>query len=337
MRTRWRFVLALALLATQTVAHAQSVQAQAQATSVSVKADVVTITVNIDVPGVSKKDAKAWKADAESVWKEAFGRLPYKCFKLQLVVNVTPQSEDFEARPDHHLIFKTDGVNGMVLKPRGDTTFPYENATDGAWGDLPAAGFAHEVGHLMGLGDDYTEVSKNPRVTKPLPGRQHTLMADGGPVDKALVDRLGAVLRKAGKLPSSCWTGAIRVRVVETFPEGTVCNLAGDGRVTLIVAGSGEVSGTIDVDSTYTCNFGFSDQDSASMDVAGQRTDEGFTLQLSSSCKCYGVLIFPPDRLLEVPITGPGRAEGTLTFRLSVADYTYTSSLECSACEEAVG
>jgi hypothetical protein len=260
MSIRRALPLAVLLLAVLAVTPAHPVVADADATSVSVKGDVVTITVNIDAPGVSKKEAKAWKADAESVWNEAFGRLPYKCFKLQLVVNVTPQSKDFEARPDRHLIYETNGVNGVVLKPHGDTTYPYGHATDGAWGDLPEGGFAHEVGHLIGLGDDYTEVSQSPRVTMPLPGRAHTLMGDGGPVDKALVDRLGDVLRKAGKLPS-CWTGTLhseteRKYVGEIAGGNGACTDAWDGTISFVTnAGNVSGSGTLDLTSPAKCDF----------------------------------------------------------------------------------
>lgn len=196
--------------------------AQSNATSVSSpKDEVITITVNIDAPGLTDEEAKQWKKDAETVWNAGFDRWPAQCFKLHLVVNVTPQPsipiENARPRPGHHLIIRgafNKGYGSLysgVKSYEGDTTYPLENTTWGAWGpdvDLHEqngrAAYAHEVGHLMGLGDDYQNIpatSQHPRQTPPKPGRKNTLMADGGPVDKQLVDRLAELLRQVGKLP----------------------------------------------------------------------------------------------------------------------------------------
>lgn len=244
MRARRRLALVLFLLAGQALVPACAAHAQSNATSVSdPKGDVVTITVNIDAPGLTDKEAKQWKNDAETVWNTGFEKWPAQCFKLHLVVNIRPQpamtaEEIAKARPrrDHHLIYR-----GSFAKPFGsdvsgaksfkeDTTYPLENATWGAWGydvdalqNQGAGAYAHEVGHLMGLGDDYIDhpaTSQHPRSTPPKPGRKDTLMADGGPVDKQLVDRLTNQLRRAGKLPScGLKFGAVRF---DMRPDGNV-------------------------------------------------------------------------------------------------------------------
>src|SRR5205807_4066104 len=61
---------------------------------------------------------------------------------------------------------------------------------------------AHEVGHLLGLADDYDAsiiedpvTKKKKRISKPLAGREHTLMADGGPIDANLIQRLVVLIR----------------------------------------------------------------------------------------------------------------------------------------------
>jgi hypothetical protein len=80
--------------------------------------------------------------------------------------------------------------------------------------------FAHESGHLMGLGDDYYEkhgLGRKAYVC--LPGRAGepgvgTLMCNSrtGIIDQALADRLADILNSDGLLPQ-CWTGTMKISV----------------------------------------------------------------------------------------------------------------------------
>jgi hypothetical protein len=164
-------------------------------------------------------------------------------------------------RPDHHLVFRGSfkkpygTINSGVKSDTGDTIYPLQNASWGAWGyDLDAFehkgkhGYAHEVGHLLGLGDDYIDhpaTSQHARWTEPKPGRKNSLMADGGPVDKPLVDRLADLLRHVGKLPS-CWQGKMHSESTKDYRNGpafVICTEVWDLEVSLRAAPDGAVTG----------------------------------------------------------------------------------------------
>ncbi len=384
LRVLTTLALVLLLLAGQVLVPASPSHAKGNATSVSPpKDEVVTITVNIDAPGLSEEEAKKWKSDAEKAWNAGFDRSPVVCFKLQLVVNITPQPalrlEDIKKarpRPDHHMIYRAsfrkpsgDIVSGVRGGPSGDTTYPLQNDIWGAWGDdvdaFGPGGYAHEVGHLMGLGDDYHVVSQNPRRAEPNPGRKNTLMADGGPVDKQLVDRLAEQLRRAKKLPS-CWKGNMHS---ESTWSGTGCTEVWNTNVRFIVAPDGTLagSGTADHVGVRGCQRIFTTQATHRVfDVMGRLVAGRFELQLNETPKDMvggaftGLLnytLFLPGGLSRVgdkivfgptqptllaPLVAPGRAEGTTTieYRNSYGKATgvHLLRLRCEGCEgEPVG
>lgn len=191
-------------------------------TTVSVKAKDVTITVPIDAPGLDKAGAVAWES-AASIWNTAFKY--WWCFNMKLVVDVTPRTMDFPAQPNRHIIFavKTAGdtPRGTIEKGgRGDSPVPYQRGVDGQFDQSlnkpHSVIVAHEIGHVLGLGDDYTVVSEHPRRTRPLPGREDTLMADGGPIDDVLLSRLYHLLRQANADVPECWTGTWKVHFADS-------------------------------------------------------------------------------------------------------------------------
>jgi hypothetical protein len=198
-------------------------------TSVEIKDKDITITVPIDAAGADVATARFWKEGAEGIWNDAFsdanGDNPYEgCLNLHLRLDVKVVPYTAKLSPPRHLIFATGKeldptvAHGGIADPTID---PYKQPKQGYFDELftdprsrspgtgadlqcvgdevpdpqkqaasRAAHVAHEIGHLIGLPDDYTEVSKNPRATQPLPGREHTLMADGGRVDADLIKRL---------------------------------------------------------------------------------------------------------------------------------------------------
>jgi len=80
---------------------------------------------------------------------------------------------------------------------------------------MDSATWAHEIGHLMGLGDDYYhERGLGHAEGDPMPGREGTLMAGGHEsqgtlIDQNLADRLADIVNKVAKLPQ-CWQGTLR-------------------------------------------------------------------------------------------------------------------------------
>jgi hypothetical protein len=338
------------------------------ATSVSPpQEEIVTITVNIDTPGLSKHEAQKWQKDAEDIWNAAFDQWPHQCYKFKLVVKVTPQDSwpvEKGPRPGHHLIFigefveshgtHTSGVRGSAVAD--DSPYALQNAMYGAWGDDLADAenkgmnaYAHEVGHLLGLGDDYinhpaTATSK--RWTEPKPGRKNTLMADGGPVDKNLVDRLADLLRQAKKLPS-CWHGKMDSKSTVTYQEDFLtCTEVWNIEVWLRAAPDGTVAGKAvgNLVEQQNCrckaSWDFSRQSHyATFDVKGQFNQQQFELQFLETYNersykeaLQGIsgyqgllnhtLFIPshpgPQPTIIVPITTYDKAEGTTTIeRLS--------------------
>ena len=200
-------------------------------TQVVAKNRKVTITVFIDGMGIDKKTEKEWKDTAEKMWNDAFksNENPYKdCFSLELVLDI--EGHDFNYYPDptkpgRHMIFRGHGKLEKQVQGRISPGNPYKSSLIGYFDEtLPEIGIPHEIGHLLGLRDEYkddpedprvTEI--NPRVTKPWPGRKNTLMADGGRIDKALLERLVSRLRSETHNIPDCtkrWTGAIESKMI---------------------------------------------------------------------------------------------------------------------------
>jgi hypothetical protein len=86
--------------------------------------------------------------------------------------------------------------------PGEDFSTPYSHELWAFWsGRLETArNYAHEVGHLLGFGDDY-----RPPLGLHLPGRQDSLMANGNRVDQNLADRLADVIKNSGQPLPACW------------------------------------------------------------------------------------------------------------------------------------
>lgn len=185
-------------------------------TEVSIRGRNITITVPIDAVGIDRSTAREWKRSAESMWNDAFNSddNPFKgCINLKLELDIDIRGWSDAARPGRHMIFGSRGATPN--QPAGTIQYngnPYQSSADGNFDEMLGDGshsnhIAHEVGHLLGLPDEYKVISTSPRRTEPLDGRKNTLMADGGRIDPALLKRLVNRLRNETHNIPDCWKG----------------------------------------------------------------------------------------------------------------------------------
>jgi hypothetical protein len=171
---------------------------------------------------------------------------------------------------------------------------PYQTAADGnfdeSFGNSDKANYdAHEVGHLLGLGDEYTVVGMNPRRTSPLPGREKTLMADGGRIDETLLRRLVDQLRNATHQIPDCWKGKMRAHA-----EGNVYNDWADVSFSFSETADGAITGKGQARMTHfprnwqqvkCVHERKQTPDEFDVTVGGRREGDEFAIQLTTTTK----------------------------------------------------
>jgi hypothetical protein len=327
---RWVSVAAGVLVGVATLVGAAT--PAAAKTTVSVKGDVVTITVPIDCAGCKGKKgpdgsdlAKYWKKTAEKAWNDAFAKYPYcSKYKFELKVDVKTKPDDFKGTDGRHRV-QVGAPGSHNFPPSGythksggkDSTDAYTGDFDGTWAiDIPPPGIPHEIGHTLGLTDDYTKDANG--VAIPNPGREQTLMADGGPVDKALVERVGNQLAKLGKLKCEVWHGTISAQHVVA---SGACTFTWSGTFDVEVGKDRNVSGSALL-LPSACGL------PGTVTITGTTTNRGFTLGSDSYVLANGT---------NVPKTGDDRATGTSEYHDAYNDVSTTVELKCSNCKEAVG
>ena len=211
----------------------------AEGNTVTIDGTVVTIDVRVDVvlrPDLVDEENVAVFSKLQdginAYWNSAFDALRYRdCLELKVDVVLTVVALDniglasapgdyikVTTTPGHHVMIFAIGSQdapdylprpavvdpyGPKAAPGEDYVSPYQHDLDGTWSiDMePGRDFAHEVGHLLGLGDDYRNVpaARGAAGTESLDGREGTLMDSGDYIDQNIVDRVGKLIEKAGK------------------------------------------------------------------------------------------------------------------------------------------
>jgi hypothetical protein len=354
--------------------------AQSGGTRVSVDGSTVTITVTIDliygglgteeVPAGAQEAADGLAGEIESYWNQGFERNASPCVELRLevVMNVLPNTfpplrfvevgDDvtFATEPGHHVVFYAEGNaygnipppetydpydDDGVAPPGEDYGSPFEHDLYAIWSPHleDARDFAHEFGHLLGFGDDYD-------LNGPLSGREGSLMADGDLVDGNLVSRLTELARGANDDVPECETWEVTgdLQTDQTLPGGDTCGQTGTAQGTIVVAGGGEISGTLDVVEHEQCSFGFDrTRDGLALALEGTASPSALTVNHTSGTTAgYFTLAFATlagaREAMVLSITAPGVAAGSVTKHLP-NDYTFTMSFEarCVTCDDGVG
>lgn len=197
----------------------------------------ITITVPIDVLGLRGKvlrnpvtgewmdAATYWEQGAEAIWNDGLDELRLRgCYTVHLDLQINPLGDFETVAEGHHWVWaERSGFRSKVFAGGGkndDTPLPYTEDRWGQWGPVQPDTVAHEVGHFLGLGDDYTDVLAADGSfdhSEELPGREGTMMANyhtnpEGRIDQSIVDRLGDLLEAQVDLPP-CISGVFETTV----------------------------------------------------------------------------------------------------------------------------
>ena len=239
--------------------------------------------------------------------------------------------------------------------PGEDYGSPFDYTLEGWWNeDMETRDFAHEVGHLMGLADDYRRLPDGD--FEALDGREGTLMGGGDAIDQSLVDRLGDLVAKIGTKLPTCWSGTIHSTSTQVWHQyGGSLRCTEIWNLSLgfttdkngIVTGSG--TGTFDHLQNCHASFpwDFTNASTMSFDVKGKLMTDSVELLLVETAidgQTQGLLnytlVVNQNATLGIPITSPGVADGTVTIHASVengarATGVHVVHLECQGCAAA--
>ncbi len=340
-------------------------------TSASVQGSTVTITVHADLCCTkSASEATVYGpliqeevTQAQSIWNAALAKLPVNgCVTLRVAFDVRLRSSGAKPDKDYHQIqidftkMDMSFSNDPVGTPYDDTTSAYTKDLYGEFydADMTTNTWAHELGHLMGLGDDYSHGGFKGPKGQPLPGRDNTMMADKGPhtIDQNLADRLADIASRAKtKMPGCPWTGTIESdsqRIyVYSDGGGAQCNDRWHSDLSFAVKPDATVTGTgtMTLTSGPTCSGKI---DTANIvptreidfSVSGTKQKGRFTLTFGSTgyrppppAASYagittlvstGITATGPP--LTIPITRPCTAGGPVATSYTLNSDTFTAS-----------
>jgi hypothetical protein len=135
--------------------------------------------------------------------------------------------------------------------------------------------FAHEIGHLMGFGDDYAN-------GEPLPGREGTLMDSGDLIDQNLVNRFADIARHSGQQLPECWDG--KVTGTSMQPGCTPATVPVTGEVALSVKADGSVTGSsTERRGAFSCGGAPAPAFDVDYEITGRKTASAFELSIQGT------------------------------------------------------
>jgi hypothetical protein len=359
----------LALVATVPACAAPEVTSLGGATTVAVDGTTVTITVHIDLccfddVGTTlvahiMNEVRA----AQDMWNKALAKLPaHGCFDVKVVFDarLLNWSERWDAAYDQITInFDQPGRSYSAGYGAGQNEDDNTNNTEIHGGifyasDMTTGTWAHEIGHLMGLGDDYREQRQGfHSAMSCLPGRGGTLMCNdrSGKIDQNLADRLADILNKAGLLPQ-CWKGTLKIASSFLAVKPNTCSDTWklDFRVVIDAAGKASGSGinrrASPVKGGPFCGPGpLGSYQQQPYSVSGDADHVRLRLQFRESCcgspagapdysRVQMVLneSFATPRTYVIPVTAPGVAKGHFDTSFVAQTGSIDAQLECAIC-----
>jgi hypothetical protein len=234
------WLAALGLLALVATASTESAQAQSGGgTSTTVDGTTVTITVHIDICCFDNvgttlvahvmNEVRA----AQDMWNAALAKLlAHGCFDIKVVFDVHLLNKGDARNPEYHQVtidfdrpcaaednrsYAADDKfppKGLYEQDKGfdqppDFDAPYRRSLEGLFcaSFMTTQTYAHEIGHFMGLRDDYSDILGDSICFS---GRGGTLMCNGKTIDQQLADRLINIVNTPGRVPQ-CWKGTLKI------------------------------------------------------------------------------------------------------------------------------
>lgn len=290
------------------------------ATTVTVEGKTVVIHVPIDargLRGITVKDPATGKViDAATyverevgrIWNEAFEGFSYECWKFRLDLKILPVGRDAKSTRGHHeVIINTlkdhsewdpTGPDDMV--PDRDFPFAYSRDMRGVFNTPDPQILSHEIGHALGLGDDYFKKGGNKPEARGIGeraggvdsidqdgnvvGRGSFMTSGVGGPDAVHLWRVVAMMKEAGVLPQCRWVGTIKVQAV-----GNVYDEEGELAFAFTESKDGSVNGSAHFrrtanrpkpwinSCTYTRTYS---TDEADLPITGRREGDHFTLTM---------------------------------------------------------
>jgi hypothetical protein len=352
-------------------------------TVVTVEGRIVQITLNLDVivpapledgsplPQRWFDQIKNGFGAAASYWNQAFrGALASNCYAIELSLVVNFIDENDSVAGGGHDVFVHPWFDPRFESPQLTTETTNDDTaevfTTNGTAYLPtymflppAPALAHELGHMFGLGDDYTRDAEGNVVE--LPGREETLMDAGETIDQVLIDRIGDLARRSGEQLPQCWEGTANIASSAVYPEGSAtCEDGWELEFTFVASTEGTIDGqgTAELTSGPTCPFPIGPSlEHHEYRVLGEETAGGFSIRFAlgnfgpaGGAEYAGFSSMfgnpaPPSggSPVSVAVSGTsGTGEGRWQFESGNPPATYsangTITIECVAsCEEAVG
>jgi hypothetical protein len=355
-------------------------------TTVTVDGTTVTIHVQIEVfglEGVKIHDADTGEdSDAASyiqrevsrIWNEALKGVNLDdCLTFKLDLQIEALKDGAPKTPGwHHVLLDKGDANNYWnssgpddLVPTLDNPFPYQRDFNGVWNTPYPEIIAHEVGHVLGLGDDYYISCKdiNDRSTcytsgyKPTgegiqgldmdPGSTFTTSGTGIP-DPTTVFRVIEQIRAAGLLPQ-CWKGTMKIST-DSYKLAQRCTDSWTADMKVVVSDKGVASGggTAHRASAVVCAFAprCATVQEVTFKVTGEADRQSFRVKLpltgaspAGACDftAFSFVLsgFPKQRVNTIPIVGASRAEAhyhVIEF-FDTATGSIDTALDCTTCD----
>jgi hypothetical protein len=329
---------------------------------------VVLVRTNLTDASI-RQDLADRLAEAADYWNRGLAESPFfDCLTIRIEIESTivhPVDRDYDA-PGHVIKTYGSGDVGMMADGRSlpsvldaagpsdptlDYAGPFERRVDGYWPPWlfqDTESLAHEMGHLFGLGDDYSRDEHGD--VAPLPRREGTLMDSGTSIDSILVERIGGNVIEAGYADSlpQCerWTGTMQLAFdgnVATQPD-VPCRGVTDLTFEIAVGAHGAITGNGAIaGAPYVCTVdgieGAGPDPSGTFTLTGTRTGDALDLQVHPDAGTGCCAAWPGDQFgaVRVPIVEESYAAvavaGTTSFGLLwVGTLGLTAELTCETC-----